>query len=152
MEYNSNVWNPTHKYLIDKIEIVQRQFSKRRTSISHLTYLERLSILELEPLELRRLRFDLIQYYKIFNNLTPLIYSNYFMCHQPSSSSRNPSSFIIKPSSIPNYLLTSFFTGLLTAGIHFHQYLNKLTPSMYSKKLLSVDLSQFLIGSAFDIS
>ena len=108
LEYNSNVWNPTHKYLIDKIENVQRQFTKRITSISHLTYLERLSILELEPLELRRLRFDLIQYYKIFNNLTPLIYSNYFMCHQHSFSSRNPSSFIMKPSSIPNYLLTSF--------------------------------------------
>ena len=34
LEYNSNVWNPTHKNLIDKIENVQRQFTKRLTSIS----------------------------------------------------------------------------------------------------------------------
>ena len=27
LEYNSNVWNPTHKYLIDQIENVQRKFS-----------------------------------------------------------------------------------------------------------------------------
>ena len=37
---------PTHKYLIDKIENVQRQFTKRITSISYLSYPERLSILE----------------------------------------------------------------------------------------------------------
>jgi hypothetical protein len=153
LEYNSNVWNPTHKYLIDKIENVQRQFTKRITSISHLTYLERLSILELEPLELRRLRFDLIQYYKIFNNLTPLIYSNYFMCHQPSFSSRNPSSFIIKPLSIPNYLLTSFFYRNVDCWNSLPPVLKQVNSLyVFKKKLLTVDLSQFLIGSAFDIS
>ena len=36
LEYNSNIWNPTHKYLVDKLENVQRQFTKRITSISHL--------------------------------------------------------------------------------------------------------------------
>ena len=50
LEYNSNIWNPTHKYLVDKIENVQRQFTKRITSISHLTYHERLSILDLSHL------------------------------------------------------------------------------------------------------
>jgi len=39
-------------------------------SLSHLSYLERLSALGLEPLELRHLKFDLIQYYKVLNNLT----------------------------------------------------------------------------------
>ena len=37
LEYNSNIWNPTHKYLVDKLENVQRQFTKRISSISHLT-------------------------------------------------------------------------------------------------------------------
>jgi len=31
--------------------------------LSHLSYLKRQRALELEPLELRRLKFDLIQYY-----------------------------------------------------------------------------------------
>ena len=109
LEYNSNIWNPTHKYLVDKLENVQRQFTKRISLISHLTYHERLSILELEPLELRRLRFDLIQYYKILNSLTPLNYAEYFTYHQPSSSSRNSSPFLIKPFNSPNYLLSPFF-------------------------------------------
>jgi len=48
------------KYLIDKLENIQRRFTKRFPSLSHLSYLERLRALELEPLELRRLKFDLI--------------------------------------------------------------------------------------------
>jgi len=37
LEYNSNIWNPTHKYLVDKLENVRRHFTERITSISHLT-------------------------------------------------------------------------------------------------------------------
>ena len=55
----------TKKIISLKVDNVQRHFTKRITSISHSTYHERLSILDLESLELRCLRFDLIQYYKI---------------------------------------------------------------------------------------
>ena len=72
LEYNSNIWNPCNIYIIDKLEKVQRQFSKRIPCLSQLSYFERLSNLNLEPLELRRLHFDLIQYYKILNGLTSL--------------------------------------------------------------------------------
>jgi hypothetical protein len=117
LEYNSIVWNPAHKYLIDKLESVQRQFTKRIVSISNLSYLERLQILGLEPLELRRLHFDLIQYYKIINNLTSLNQSEYFTHHHPSAFSCKPGPFLIKSLNKPNYLLTSFFIDLLTVGI-----------------------------------
>jgi hypothetical protein len=70
LEYNSNIWNPTHVYLIDLMENVQRAFTKHVKAISKLPYIERLGIFNLEPLELRRLRYDLVQYYKILNNLT----------------------------------------------------------------------------------
>jgi hypothetical protein len=151
LEYNSTVWNPSHKYLIDKLENVQRQFTKRITALSHLTYHERLSVLKLEPLELRRLRFDLIQYYKIFNNLTPLNHADYFRYHQPSISSRNPSPFLIKPLNSPNYLLTSFFYRSLDCW-------NSLPPQLrhvnslfiFKRQLLKVNLNSFLIGSVFD--
>jgi hypothetical protein len=109
LEFNSNVWNPTHKYLIDQIENVQRRFTKRIRSLSHLSYLERLSILELEPLELRRLRFDLVQYFKIFNNLSTINPNAYFNIRQPSLTSRAPVPLLIKPFNKPNYVLSSFF-------------------------------------------
>jgi ribonuclease P/MRP protein subunit RPP40 len=71
LEYNSVVWNPCQKQLIDIIENVQRNFTKRIHSLSCLSYFERLAALNLEPLELRRLRFDLTYYYKVLQNLTP---------------------------------------------------------------------------------
>jgi hypothetical protein len=59
LEYDSVVWNPCHKYLIDSLENVQRNFSKQIPTLSSYSYYERLAMLNLEPLEIRRLRFDL---------------------------------------------------------------------------------------------
>ena len=41
-------------------------------SNKQLFYPERLVILNLEPLELRRLKTDILMYYKILNNLIPI--------------------------------------------------------------------------------
>ena len=150
LKYNSIVWNPAHKYLIDKIESVQRQFTKRIVSISNLSYLERLQILGLVPLELRRLHFDLIQYYKIFNNMTSLNQSDYFTHHHPSSFSRKQESFLIKPFNKPNYLLTSFFYRSVDCWNSLPLSVkNSTSLHTFKTKLLTVDLSLYLIGSAF---
>ena len=109
LEFNSNVWNPSHKYLIDQIENVQRRFTKRIRQLSYLSYFERLSILELEPLELRRLRFDLVQYFKIFNNLSSITPADYFNIRQPSLTSHAPVPFLVKPINKPNHVSSSFF-------------------------------------------
>jgi len=93
LEFNSNIWNPTKKYLIDKLENIQHRFTKR-VSLSRLSYLKRLSALGLEPLELRRLKFDLIQYYKVLNNLTCIELNSYFHLYYPPPSSRNPAPFL----------------------------------------------------------
>ena len=70
-------------YFNDLLESVQRTFTKCVKAISKLSYAERLAIFNLEPLELRRLRYDLVQYYKILNNLTPLNPADYFNLHYP---------------------------------------------------------------------
>jgi hypothetical protein len=63
---------------IDAIKNVQRHFTKRIAARSELTYPERLALLDLEPLELRRLKFDLIQYYIILNKLSPIQFDDHF--------------------------------------------------------------------------
>jgi hypothetical protein len=68
LEYNSCIWSPSLKYLIDTIENVQRRYTKRIPYLTSLSYPERLAALNLDTLELRRLRVDLITYYKILNN------------------------------------------------------------------------------------
>jgi ribonucleases P/MRP protein subunit RPP40 len=79
LEYNSVVWNPRLFHRTDLIENVQRNFSKRIPSLSSLLYPERLALLDLVPLELRRLRFDLIYNFKVFSHLTPLTQKTLFL-------------------------------------------------------------------------
>ena len=64
LEYASNIWSPTQIGLIDKLESVQRRFTKQITGFKTLSYSERLSLLDLESLE-RRLRADLITTYEV---------------------------------------------------------------------------------------
>ena len=54
----SSVWSPHLLKRINAIEKEQKQFTKRIYSLSHLSYSERLAAINLEPLELRRLKND----------------------------------------------------------------------------------------------
>ena len=67
LEFSSQVWSPHYKYLIDKIESVQRYFTKRLFGFSKLSYNERLISLDLDTLECRRLIYDLILCYKMIH-------------------------------------------------------------------------------------
>jgi len=72
IEYASNVWSPYFIKYINSIENVQRHFTKRIRFISDLPYLESLAVMDLEPLELRRIKSDITMYFKIYNNLSAL--------------------------------------------------------------------------------
>lgn len=82
VEYCTPVWNPHYNYLINKIESVQRHFTKRVNGLKNVPYNDRLKSLGLQSLERRRLNFDLILVYKILHGLTDtelstnLIYQN----------------------------------------------------------------------------
>ena len=69
LEYASNIWSPIQTGLIEQIESVQRQFTKRIDNLQSLSYPERLVELNLESLELRRVRADLITIYKLMFGL-----------------------------------------------------------------------------------
>ena len=109
LEYNSCIWNPLYKNLIDSIENVLRRFTRRIPYLSRLSYAERLAALNLDTLELRRLRIDLITYYKILNNLTPLTWEYYFNIYIPPCSSRTPLPILVKPTKGSAKFFSSFF-------------------------------------------
>jgi len=64
LEYNCVIWSPWLKQDIDKIERVQRRFTKRLPGCKCLSYSKRLLQLNLTSLELRRYA-DLVMYYKL---------------------------------------------------------------------------------------
>ena len=148
LEYDSVVWNPCSVHHINLIENVQRNFSKRIPSLSSLPYQERLALLDLELLELRRLRFDLIYYFKVFNNLTPFDPSNVFLIYTPIASSRSKSPYLQKPPKASNKMLHTLFYRQVDAWNLLPDVL-KFTSSLpvFKRGLKNVDLSQFLKGS-----
>jgi len=65
LEYCSPVWSPHTQCLINRIEKVQRHFTKRIAGLWSMSYDKRLRTLGLQSLEYRRVIYDLILYYKI---------------------------------------------------------------------------------------
>ena len=68
LEYCSSVWNPSYYCDVDKIESIQRRFTKNIGTLSSLTYPERLDVLRAESLELRRLKCDLTMTFRIIHS------------------------------------------------------------------------------------
>jgi len=65
-------------HIIKPLERVQWQFTKRIIKLQDLSYQARLTALNLETLEHRRISSDLIMYYKVFQNLTLWVPSDCF--------------------------------------------------------------------------
>jgi hypothetical protein len=149
LEYNSIIWSPNLIHLIDHVENVQRNFTKRIPSLSSLPYTERLALLDLDFLELRRLRFDLIYYYKVLNNLTPFDPSEVFSVYTPFSWSRSEMPYLQKPIQATNRLLFTFFFrsidawNALPAALRFSSSL-----PVFKEHLKQFDLFTYLKGPA----
>jgi hypothetical protein len=71
-------WRPYLKKDINVLEAVQRRATKMICGLSRLEYEERLQILNITSLELRRLRGDLIEVFKILNGFDIVDKENFF--------------------------------------------------------------------------
>ena len=96
LEYCSVVWSPYLLKDLDAIEGVQRYFTRRIYSHRSFTYHERLRLLGLESLEVRRLRFDLIMCFKIIHNMVDLDKHSFFKFSNDSRT-RGHSLKLVKP-------------------------------------------------------
>ena len=78
VESNTQVWSPHNICDIDLIEKTQRRFTKFLPGLWNVPYLDRLSILDLDSLEVRRIVFDLLLVYKIIHRLVDLEFDSLF--------------------------------------------------------------------------
>ena len=82
MEYNSPVWSPYLDKDVEKLEYIQRFFTKAaclRCSIPFSSYKDRLYKLNLKSLEYRRVVTDLVFLFKIIRGETNLDFLNFFI-------------------------------------------------------------------------
>jgi hypothetical protein len=133
LEYCTPVWSPCTAGLVKRLESVQRVFTKKLPNMSKLSYEERLSALNLESLELRRTKADLLMCYKILKGFTNIIPDDFFTLL--SSSTRGHSMKLYYPTSRVNVRL-HFFTNRV-----IHMW-NKLPEEVVSADSLTIFVSQ----------
>ena len=71
LEYCCQLWSPVGLGLIRKLEGIQRSYTAKMVGIAHLNYWQRLRHLNLQSLERRRERYQLIYVFKIVNGIVP---------------------------------------------------------------------------------
>lgn len=150
LEYNCILWSPTSVHMIDLMESVQRKFTKRIPTLCNLSYPERLAVLNLESLELRRLKFDLINYFKFLAlDFNPEI-AKRFLIHVPPGAVRSTYPRLLCPPKSKQQLSSSFFYRHVKAWNSLPDTL-KTAKSLFSFRsgLTKVNFNSFLIGSCF---
>ena len=139
LEYASHTWNPfTHKSVKD-LEHVHRHFTSRIPALKRLSYSERLAFLNLDSLKIRRLKSDLILYYKIFNNLVCINSCDHFSVFTLSLNTRYSGVRLV--SSISRTLLITFSRDASVYGTLYHQTSPSL--STFKRNLNLFELSIF---------
>jgi hypothetical protein len=74
LEYGNSVWSVIYKKAAIQLENAQRRATKLIENIQHKTYTQRLKYLGLPSLQYRRLRADVVEIYKILNNIDKVQY------------------------------------------------------------------------------
>ena len=69
LEYGSNIWSVMYIKEAIQIENVQRRATKLVKNIQHLSYCDRSRYLRLPSLQYRRLRSDMVETFRIINNI-----------------------------------------------------------------------------------
>ena len=69
LEYANSIWGPFYQGDIKKAEAIQHRATKLIPELKDIAYEDRLSTLQLPSLNYRRKRGDMIQMYKIVNNM-----------------------------------------------------------------------------------
>ena len=148
LEYASNVWSPYLLKHINGIERVQKHFTKRIPLLSNLPYSERLAFLDLEPLELRRLKSDLLLYYKYMHNLIDIPENIIFgrpTVDASASNTRSGGNRLIIPFCSTNIFANNFFNRCLGCwNVLPISVRDASTVFAFKRSLDSVDLRHFL--------
>jgi len=146
LDYCSSIWSPVKLGDIDRIESVQRAFTKRLKGLKLKSYNERLVSCNLPSLELRRLRNDLILCYKIIHKIIALDFNDFFEFEVSKFNTRGHK-FKLRLPKCNNNLRKFFFSIRIIPvwnGLP-DLIVNSSSVLVFKKLLNSVDLSKFLL-------
>ena len=144
---------PSQKGNIKKVESVQATFTRllcRKLNISYNNYSHRLSILNLETLEMRRVKTDLIFLYKVLHNLVDLDFNDFFKLSSTAQfyNLRRHSYHIERPKPFKTSVRNNFFINrpINTWNSLPNDIVSSKTLKIFKTKLNNFDLSNIFIS------
>ena len=148
LEYNTNVWSPHLLQDIDAVEDVQKLFTRTLPGMEGLSYLERLTNLQLKSLEERRIIFDLILVFKIILGLVDLDFETFFAFNTNATRGHN---FKLKVQySRKNYRKYFFSNRVVTIWNELpNEIVLKNSLNAFKKGINTLNLSRYCRGRAF---
>jgi len=150
LEYCSSVWSPVLIKHVNALERVQKYFTRKLRGMERFSYLERLSLLGLDSLELRRLRLDIYMYYKIIHNMIALSVDTFFHFDDRqllSIRSYDPNN-LVKPMITSAYIKQDFCVRCIDVWNFIPiDIRNIATFLIFKRALATLDFTRFLIGT-----
>jgi hypothetical protein len=150
LEYASCVWSPVLITHVNAIERVQKYFTRRLQGMEFVPYNERLALLNLETLEVRRLHSDIIMYYKVIHNMVALTVDRFFHFDDRqliSIRSYDPNN-LVKPMITSTFVRQNFSVRCIDAWNSIPiEIRNMPTVLSFKHALKTVNLTRFMIGS-----
>ena len=126
---------------------MQRYFTRRVFHNCTLSYADRLKILELESLELRRLKFDLKMYFQIIHGLVDLDRAKFFTLLPQTHGTRSHDLQLQKPLYQNNYLGNTFASRAISCWNRLPVHVVSATSLVaFKHHLKNVCLNKYLNG------
>ena len=145
LEYCTPLWSPYLIKDIAMIENVQRYFTRRLFPECSTTYAERLNLLSIDSLELRRLKSDLKMYYKIIHGLVNLDVKFFFIFLPKIYGTRGHNYQIQMPIYHKNSLANTFAGRALNCWNHLPvKTVSAASLTNFKLYLNKADLGQYL--------
>ena len=144
LEYASTTWSPSYIAQILQLESVQRTFTKRIPGCHNLSYKERLTRLNLQSLEHRRLIADLVMCFNIVHNFNCLNSADFFIPN-PNKSLRGHSLKICVPIVKTNTRKFFFSNRIVPIWNSLpNDLVTSNNPNSFKRRLRNIDLNKFL--------
>ena len=145
LEYNTPLWSPYLLGDIRKLESVQRLFTRRVPAVHNMTYEQRLSFLNLESLELRRLRTDLVETFKILHGYYDSVPPGLFLRDGNGRTRGHTWKLVYPPASHINARNWFFPLRVIPAWNSLSdRIVNAPNVAIFKRRLLGANLGQFL--------
>ena len=147
LEYASPVWSPQYIGLINKLERVQKFFTKRIYGFENIPYAERLILLDMKSLEYRRLIIDLKLTFEIICGHVNLDRSAFFEISANNRTRGNRFKLVIPFAR--SGTRSRFFAARVVPVFNSlpDSILRDSNVNRFSRELINLNLNRFLKGS-----